>query len=1152
MMNSYGVFRGVMGLEGHIMSNFSFLLGQDDYEQFAIPCVEAEKAFSISPTMCAMATRKAFELAVKWVYAADRSIQMPYRDNLQSLIHEPTFERAIGNQKMLDSFQYIVKAGNITVHGKTRISPKDAMFDLKLLFVFIQWIDYSYGRWYEKRAFDPKQVPCVQQALSRKEVQAKEDAAKQELAKELSAKTERIQELERQLEESRAALSVQKAPRPPMPDSEMDISEYETRQRFIDLDLRLAGWDVDSEAEVVKERKVTGMEDHEGQVGYVDYYLKGRDGKPLAIIEAKRTSYDPKKGLEQSRQYAKCLEREFGYRPLIFLSNGYATEFVDDENGPSRPVGGVFSQDDLQRIMNRRREAIDPRTVPVNEKVAGRYYQIEAIKAFCDNLWKGKRRGLLVMATGTGKTRVSAALTDVLMRARLVKNVLFLADRVELVKQAKSAYGEYYPDWSLCNLCDNKHDVDARVVFSTYQTMIGAIDTETASDGKPAFSPGHFDLIIVDEAHRSIFKKYKDIFDHFDALVVGLTATPRDEVDRNTYDFFQAEHGVPTYLYEYKTAVERDHYLVPFYNIEAKPKFTDEGITYDDLSEEDKERYEDDFGEDDGEGGVEVPDHIDADALNRFVMNAGTVDAVLQDLMEHGIKTMGGEQIGKTIIFAQNQKHARFIVERFGALYPKLARGGFIKVVVHSEDYSHAIIQDFKRKTMPVITVSVDMMDTGVDVPEVVNLVFFKKVRSRIKFWQMIGRGTRLCEGLDCVDGIDGEYVDKKRFYIFDYCGNFEFFREQKNDADEKPVASLSERIFSRKTELVHALQSSEFTSDENLMAWRDELVNDIHGQVASLDESKVSVRLRREYVEKYRNIKTFEHLSDIDVHDLTGEVASLTHYDGEDEYALRFDALMYGLMVASVRGRTAARHKTKIRAIATRLKERMTIPQVKERETEIKLVADNPDYLDGASLEELERIRMTLRDLIRFIADSTARKMVITDLKDPVIDRSEGREFDTAEHYEDYKQKLNRYINEHSNDEVIRKLHYNEPLSGKDFSNLENIMIHELGSREEYQKAFGDVPLGLSVRRIIKLDHQATMKAFGEFINNHSLSPAQNALMNRIIDYVEQNGYVQPEDLARPPFDRPKPLFLVFGKELMDLKVCIERLNANAMAPIA
>ena len=1134
------------------MSNFSFLQDQKDYESFAVSCIEAENAVSVSPTVCAIATRKAFEMAVKWVYAADRSIQMPYRGHLQALVHESTFERAVGNQKMLESFQYIIKTGNNAVHDKVRVSVEEAMFDLKLLFAFIQWIDYTYGKQYEKRVFDPKQVPCVQRALSRKETQEKEIAAKRELAKELNAKSDRIQELERQLEEARAALSVQKAQRPPMPDDDVDISEYETRKRFIDLDLRLAGWNVDSETEVVKERKVTGMEGHEGQSGYIDYYLKGRDGKPLAIIEAKRTSYDPKKGLEQSRQYAACLEREFGYRPLIFLSNGYSTEFVDDENGTSRPVGGVFSQDDLQRIMNRRRDALDPRAIPVNEKVAGRYYQIEAVKAFCDCLWEGKRRGLLVMATGTGKTRVSAALADVLMRAQLVKNVLFLADRVELVKQAKSSYGEYYPEWSLCNLCSNKHDIDSRVVFSTYQTMIGAIDTETASDGKPVFSPGHFDLIVVDEAHRSIFKKYKDIFDHFDALIVGLTATPRDEVDRNTYDFFGAEHGVPTYLYEYKTAVKTDHYLVPFYNIETRTKFMDEGITYDDLSEVDKERYENDFGEDDGVGGVEVPDHVNAELLNRFVMNADTVDTTLQELMERGIKTKGGEQIGKTIIFAQNQKHARFIVDRFGALYPKLVRNGFIKVVVHSEDYSHDIIEDFKYKSMPVITVSVDMMDTGVDVPEVVNLVFFKKVRSRIKFWQMIGRGTRLCEGLDCVDGIDGEYVDKKRFYIFDCCGNFEFFREQKNDANEKPVASLSETVFSRKVELIHSLQSSEFTSNENLLAWRGELVEDVHGQVASLDDSKVSVRLRREYVEKYRNAKAFECLNDVDVHDLANEVASLSHYDDEDEYALRFDALMYGLMASSVRGRTVSRHKTKVRSIAAQLKERMTIPQVKEQEVMVKRIADDPGCLDAASLEELERIRITLRGLIRFIADSNARRTIITDLKDPITVRTEGQEFDITEHYEDYKQKVNRYITEHSDDDVIRKLHYNEPLSSKDFSNLENILIHELGSKEEYRNAFGDVPLGLLVRRIVKLDHKATMDAFGEFINNHSLSPSQNAMLNRIVSYVEQNGYIQFEQLAQPPFDRPKSLILVFGKELKDLKICIDRLNHNALVPAA
>lgn len=1135
------------------MSNFAFLLDQDDYKMFAVPCVEAEHSFSISPTLCAMATRKALELAVKWVYAVDPSITFPYKGNLQSLLHEPTFQRAIGSEQMLKSFQYIVKNGNNTIHSKIRISASDAMFDLKLLFQFIQWIDYTYGKQYKKRSFDIQQVPRIQQALSQKEVKAKEEAARKELVSELDEKDRQIDELKQQLEQAREALSVEKTKRPPMPDSELDLSEYETRQQFIDFDLRVAGWNVDSETEVVKERKVLGMEGNEGQIGYIDYYLKGRDGKPLAIIEAKRTAYDPKKGLEQSRQYAACLEREFGYRPLIFLSNGYTTYFVDDENGPYRPVGGVFSQDDLQRLMNRRKQALDPLTVQVNLAVAGRYYQVEAIRAFCEALNQGKRRGLLVMATGTGKTRVSAALTDVLMRSHLVKNVLFLADRVELVRQAKSAYGEYYPEWSLCNLCENKHDTDARVVFSTYQTMIGAINVEKSDEGKLVFSPGHFDLIIVDEAHRSIFKKYKDIFNHFDALIVGLTATPRNEVSRNTYDFFQVEHGVPTYLYEYKTAVERDHYLVPFYNIEATTKFTNEGITYDDLTEEDKERYEEDFGEDDGEDGIAVPDHIDAAALNKFVMNANTVDIVLQDLMEHGIRTKGGERIGKTIIFAQNQKHAHFIVERFGALYPNLAKNGFAKVVVHSEDYSRAIIQDFKRKPLPVITVSVDMMDTGVDVPEVMNLVFFKKVRSRIKFWQMIGRGTRLCEGLDCVDGIDGEYTDKRRFCIFDYCGNFEFFREQTKSIEEKPVASLSEQIFSRKVELIHALQASEFTSEEKLLGWRKELVQDVHDQIASLDANKTSVRLRREFVEKYRNIKAFDYINEIAVHDLTGELAPLAHYEGEDEYALRFDVLMYGLMIASMMGQNTVKYTSKIHATASQLKERMTIPQVKAQESMIRRISDEPDYLENASLEELERIRITLRGLIRFIVDANTRKTIITDLKDPVLTRMEGQEFDTTEHYESYKQKLNRYVNEHRDDEVIQKLHYNKPLTKEDYSELEDIMTHKLGSKEEYQKEY-DVPLGLAIRRIVKLDHQATMDAFASFINRHALSSSQSALMEKIIAYVEQNGYLKMEDLVKPPFDKPKPLFQLFdnGDDLMALKACIDRLNANALEPAA
>ena len=1133
------------------MSNFSFLIGQDDYEMFAGACVEAERAMSVSPTICALCARRAFELAVKWIYAADETIRHPYKDNLQSLVHESTFRSAIADNHLWECLQYIIKAGNMAAHDHAQLKTEDSMFSLQILFRFIQWIDYSYGRNYAKRVFDPKQVPAMRQALATKERKAKEDTARKEYEAQAAQQAEHVAQLEERIRALSDQLAARKAEQPPMPQlSADDISEAETRRRFIDLDLRRVGWDM--EHDVIAEYPVTGMEGHEGQRGYIDYVLNGRDGKPIAIIEAKRTAYEPAKGLQQARLYADCLERRFGYRPLIFLSNGYQTYFVDDDHGSYRQVGEVFTQDDLQRIIDRRHDASDPAAIPVDLSVAGgdgRYYQLEAIRAVCDNLNQGQRRSLLVMATGTGKTRVSAALADVLMRARLVKNILFLADRVELVSQANSAYGEYYPDWSLCNLCDNKHDADARVVFSTYQTMINAIDAETRADGKPAFPSGHFDLIIVDEAHRSIFKKYQVIFDHFDALMVGLTATPRDDVDRNTYDFFHVQHGVPTYVYEYATAL-KDNVLVPFDNIEAKTKFLDEGITYDDLSDDDKERYEDDFGEAGADDGTaDVPSHIDASALNSYVMNPATVDTVLQDLHDHGIRTDGGERLGKTVIFAANQKHARYIVERYMALYPKESAGGFIKTVLHGDDYARSAIAEFKRKPMPVIVVSVDMMDTGVDVPDIVNLVFFKKVRSKIKFWQMIGRGTRLSPDLDCVDGNE-EHVGKKHFRIFDYCGNFAFFREQTNPAEDKPSASVSERVFARKAELVHALQASTFTDMPQTVQWRSELITDLHGQIDSWDTDKVAVRLKREYVERYRDEKSFTYLDDLNVHDLVRELAPLAHYDESDVYALRFDALMYALMVERANGRPAAAYHTKIRTIASQLKERMTIPQVLEQRGQVEALAGD-GYLEGLSVTDLEDIRRRLRGLVRFIVDSGRRKTIITDLSDPLIERTENQPFDIEEHYEDYKLKVNRFINEHRDEGVIRKLRHNEPLTGGDYTELERILVHELGSRAQYEASYGSMPIGLLARRIAKVDHTAAMQAFAEFINRYTLSQAQIGFLHMVTDYIEHNGYLDPEQLSRPPFDRPRPLFSLFDRnQAMNLILCITKVRDNAMRP--
>jgi len=521
--------------------------------------------------------------------------------------------------------------------------------------------------------------------------------------------------------------------------SPQDISEFLTRKKYIDVDLKLLGWVFGDD--VREEVELYGMPNNEGK-GYADYVLYGKDGLPLAIIEAKRTSKDPKIGTHQAKLYADCLEKMTGRRPMMFTTNGFETYLWDDVISPQRKVSGVFSRADLEKLMNRRseRKALDE--VPIDDKITDRYYQKEAIRAVCENIGTGHRKTLLVMATGTGKTRTASSLTDVLSRGGYVTNTLFLADRTALVKQAKDDFKNHLLDMSLCNLLSNKDDKTSRIVFSTYPTMLNAIDAAKSDDGKLLFTPAHFDLIVVDEAHRSIFKKYRTIFGYFDGMLVGLTATPKTEVDRNTYDFFEMENGVPTFAYDYETAVETDHVLVPYYNIEVKTKFLDQGISYDKLSEEDKLRYEEDFTDEDGT----MPDFIPSPEVNEIIFNQATVDMVLEDLMTKGLKVAGGDRLGKTIIFAQNKKHAQSIIERFDKLYPQY-HGSFAKRVICDDNYAQSIIDDFKvAEKEPHIAVSVDMLDTGIDVPELVNLVFFKRVRSKTKFWQMLGRGTRLCQ----------------------------------------------------------------------------------------------------------------------------------------------------------------------------------------------------------------------------------------------------------------------------------------------------------------------------------------------------------------------------------------------------------------------
>ena len=1119
------------------MSNFEFLKEVKEYALFSSAAIEAEKVYASAPAMCAVGCRKALELAVKWVYSADNTMELPYKDNLQSLIHEPSFRFAVDHSTW-GKLPFIVKLGNLAVHTEKSVQRSDALASLKGLFEFIEWLDYCYGPDYQERHFDEMRIPTEKVIVDTKKIK--------EQASLLGEKDAEIEALREQIAQMSARFTAEKEQHKEERSFQAeDISEFETRKIYIDVDMKQMGWKFTGvDADVQEEYPVDGMAGVIGQKGSCDYVLFGKDGYPLAVVEAKRSSKDPNAGRKQAVLYTDCLERKFGRRPMMFVTNGFETYFWDDQTSPQRQVSGVFSKDDLQKLMNRRTERKSLMSVPIDDRITDRYYQKEAIRAVCEQIEKGFRKHLLVMATGTGKTRTASSLADVLSRGGYVTNILFLADRTALVKQAKDDFKNYLPNMSLCNLCTNKDDRNARIVFSTYPTMLNAIDDTKCKDGVRLYTPAHFDLILIDESHRSIFKKYRAIFEYFDAVMVGLTATPKTDVDRNTYDFFEMEHGVPTYAYDYETAVYQDHVLVPYYNYEVQTKFLEEGITYDELSDDDKKRLDEDFVED-----GPVPEFIPSAAMNRFIFNETTVDTVLQDLMERGVHVAGGDRIGKSIIFAQNKRHAEFILERFNKLYPHY-KGVFAQRVICDDSYAQTVIDDFKKPDKPpYIAVSVDMMDTGIDVPQCVNLVFFKKVRSKAKFWQMIGRGTRLCKGLDCIDAIDGEYTDKRRFLIFDYCGNFEYFRQHKEGFESQETKSLSESIFGKQVKLMSLLQEHDYAL-ERYQAWRSTLASLCHAQVEALNPELISVKLKRRYVEKYKAETAFAALSEGDKGELLQHIAPLVRTEDNDELAKRFDNFMYGLMLASMEQMSSFKYaKRSLCDIASLLERKASIPQVKEKLPLIREIQTD-EYWTANDVLLFEKARTELRELMKFLDREEGKKPITTRLADPILNEKEGEQLEQAYDFEDYREKVNRYIGEHGNTLAIHKLTHNIKLTQGDYEELERVLTSELGSKEDYTREFGNTPFGLLVRRIAKLDHEAAMEAFSAFINDQSLNQRQIEFVHKIINHIEQNGYMDNvAELQKPPFDKPIRFIKLFdAKTRMALMQTINAVKENAV----
>lgn len=1096
------------------MTNFDFLLKDKQFDTFSGVAIAAENTLHIDVDSCVINCRRAMEFAVKWMYSVDKALYLPYQDNLQNLMNGEDFRDIVGND-IWQRMDFIRKVGNSAAHGGRKVTGEQAELCLENLYIFLDFVACCYGKNYKSSNFDKSLLELTpEEALS----------FVPDNNIDLSKLIEENRELKEELTARRAEQQQTYVQKP------LDLSEYKTCKIYIDFMLEDAGWR--EGRDWLNEVELPGMPNR-SEVGFADYVLYGDDGRPLAVVEAKRTCVDVSKGRQQAKLYADLLEKKYGRRPVIFLTNGFETH-IDDNRYPERKCACIYSKRDLEKLFNLQTLRTSLKNITVNKSIAGRYYQESAVKAVCSSFGeKNRRKALLVMATGSGKTRTVIALCDVLLQHGWVKNILFLADRNSLVTQAKRSFVNLLPDLSVTNLCEEKDNYTAHCVFSTYQTMMNCIDSVKDEDGK-LFTCGHFDLVICDEAHRSIYNRYRDIFNYFDAPLVGLTATPKDEIDKNTYEVFELENGVPTYGYELAQAV-KDGYLVDFMSVETKLKFIEQGIVYDDLSDEDKAAYEDTFEDENGR----LPERIGSSALNEWIFNEDTIKEVLHVLMTNGLTVDYGQKLGKTIIFAKNHTHAEKILEIFNRQYPHLP--GFAMVIDNYMTYAQSAIDEFSDpKKLPQIAISVDMLDTGIDVPEVLNLVFFKKVMSKAKFWQMIGRGTRLCENL-----LDGK--DKDKFYIFDFCGNFEFFRMSSGRPTANMIA-LQGAIFHLKAQIAYKLQDLAYQTDE-LIAFRKSLVRDMAAKVRDLNRGHFAVRQHLKYVELYSSEENYKALSYEDTLLIEKELAPLIIPDEDDAKAVRFDALMYGIELAYLAGKKYGKARNDLYKKVSGVAGVANIPEIMAQSELIdKLLHTN--YLENAGMNEFEHIRKSLRDLMKYIPVNKLR--YDTNFDDEILSMDWKESELENDDLKNYKAKAEFYIRQHIDDEVIAKLKNNIPMTADDIKELEKILWNDLGTKEDYETEYGKKPLGEFVREIVGLDMNAAKAAFSKYLNDVNLDSRQIYFVNQIVEYIVQNGMMKDLSvLQEPPFTDRGSIVEVFTdlSVWMGIRKVIEQVNANAVA---
>ncbi|MDR6686222.1 type I restriction enzyme R subunit [Arthrobacter sp. 1088] len=1112
---------------GAVNSNFGFMLAE--WPDLAQQARRAEQFARIDPRASVFYARYTVERLVEWLYKVEAALELPYKDDLNALLNEPAFKRLVGGA-IGNKFTIIRKAGNNAVHNPVGPTVQGAELVLRELHHVCYWLARNYAK--NGSQLPPSLVfdAAVLAPVPKSPVPQQSPEQLQKLQEELKAKDEALAkataesaDLNAQLIQLQAEIAQVKKQNQSVPDQH-DYDEALTRRHLIDLDLNEAGWPLSSPED--REFKVDTMPTSSGTlsgIGYVDYVLWGADGLPLAVVEAKRTTKDPHVGKQQAKLYADCLERRFGRRPIIYYTSGYETWIWDDSMYPERTVQGFHTRDQLQLFVNRREIRKPLAEQQIDNSIVERPYQHNAIRAVTEAYENDcERKALVVMATGTGKTRTVVALAKLLQEANWAKRVLFLADRVTLVRQAANAFKTHLPG-SGPVILGSGDEADSRIHVATYPTMMNLINQTEGNLGQRKFGVGHYDLIIIDEAHRSIYQKYRAIFQYFDSLLIGLTATPQSEVDRNTYSLFGIEDNVPTFAYELNEAIEAG-YLVPPRVIPVPLKFPYEGISYDDLPDSEKEQWDELEWNEDGE----IPEFVDPAVVNSWLFNTDTVDKALEVLMTHGHKVAGGDRLGKTIIFAKNNQHADFIAARFDKNYPNY-KGHFARVITYQVNYAQALIEEFStRDGNPHIAISVDMLDTGVDVPEAVNLVFFKMVRSKTKFWQMVGRGTRLCPDLF------GPGEDKKDFFIFDICRNAEYFNAGMPGNEGSLGKSLAESTFATRVQLLRLAADLSWDADAPYVA---DLRKTLKHTVDRLPHDNFLVKPVRKWVERFTHASAWDSLKAEDFSALESDIARLASIGAlpDTEEAKRFDYLVLQTELAVLEGRGLAPYCKKIQAVATALQDQPNIPAIAAQLPLLETILDDGEW-DSISAEWLEDIRLRLRELVHLI-EKRKRNVVYTNFQDELGELEEmelaGASNGTVDLVR-YREKTRLYLAQHQQHTTIQRLRRNKQLTALDIAELERILLESgLGSSQDLDRAASD-GLGVFVRSLVGLDRDAVEEALSEFVADTTLTAQQLDFLQVLTNHLVENGRVDPAALFDSPYNElaPSGPDVLFGDE--------------------